>query len=185
MKKWYDCTYFFPISSYTETSSADFQLIHTNPLTALLPLTSNHRGPLSRSDWSTAWKTFTTSSFSSFTAYKAIKARPSTLQNNSFTTVVNRNWDACNPSPCCRTWSTMSHAQHAEMAASSPQMWSQKPQQCISQSYYSTTEIQVLRWLRNSYRPFNRATTRTLVHQLIHMKSSWGVLSGEISHHKD
>lgn len=105
---------FFPISPYTETSSAHFQLIHMIPLTALLPLTSNHRGPLSRSDWSTALETFTTSSFSSFTAYKAIKARPSTLQNSSFTTVVNRKWDACSPSPCCKTWSL---AQHAEIAA--------------------------------------------------------------------
>lgn len=87
---------FFPISPYIETSSAYFQLIHTIPLTASLPLTSNPRGPLSRSDWSTAWDTFTTSCFSSFTAYKA------TLQNSSFTTVVNRNWDARNPSPCCR-----------------------------------------------------------------------------------
>lgn len=70
----------FPISSYTETSS--FPAHTQDPSHCFIAFNQQSRGPLSRSDWSTAWETFTTSSFSSFTAYKAIKARPSTLENS-------------------------------------------------------------------------------------------------------
>lgn len=72
------------------------QHIHITPLTALFfipAFTQDHY----RSYCITAWKTFTTSSFSPFTACKAIKASFSTQQNSSFTTVVNRN--AHNHSP--------------------------------------------------------------------------------------